>query len=372
MAINPDRPLIPPTPAAPQASEQAKAPVPTVPVLGADQVQATAQAKGLPAILTVPLPSQASYDQAKARLQTRVDADLALQNRDLPRKLYLRQNYETQFLSHPQPPAKGTVIMLHGYTAGPWQFEEAAARFHQAGYNVYAPRLPGHGMMSHDGSPSGEEMVDPWNIETYEKFIDAAYQEVAALGGPVNVVGLSGGSNIALRMAEKYPQIKGVVAMAPYLGPSTLARTANNVINSLSQHSFIKLPRLLDLIPYNKNVRSAPDYATPHTQGSLGNAQAMLSVGTRVDKLKVPVQFFTTEGDALAGKGPVARLHANSAPPKAALKDVAKGWYHFPAAEKVPHAMASPKQYDGANAIWDQVFESIDGSKAARREPENK
>lgn len=360
MAINPNRPVTPAAqpssaeparPAAP-ASTQAQQRVNIAP----DGVVTQGVTKGdVPAILKFStLPDQARYQQAVDKLQGRVQADLDLQDKKVPRDLYLRANYQSILLTQPTPSEKGTVIMLHGYTAGPWQFDEAAKKFHDAGYQVYAPRIPGHGMVTRDGMPSGAQMVAPGHEAEYEQFVDQVFDDAKALGGPVHVVGLSGGGGLGLRMAEQHPEIKGMVAMAPFVGPSEAARVTNNVLNGLARHTFLNLPAVLDLIPYNHNTRVSPDNPIPHTQGSLGNAQAMLSVGTKVNKITVPTQFLTTEGDLLSGAEPVAKLFQRSGGAKH------DGWFHFNAAAKVPHAMASPKQFDGANAIWDRVFDAID------------
>lgn len=381
MAINSNRPLNqavsqPVTqpasqPEASAASAQASAekPLPLVARTGIvgdrTSLKAGELSKGNPpAILSfAPMPDQARYEQAVGKLEQRVAADVALQDRSVKRSLYLRPNYQSFLLSQPQPSAKGTVIMLHGYTAGPWQYNESAERIHKGGYQVYVPRLPGHGFMKPDGLPSGEKMVDPWNLEEYERFIDETFAEAAALGGPVQVIGLSGGSNLALRMAEKYPQIKGVVAMAPYIGPDNRVPVVNRVVDAIARYTPIDLPRALDFVPYNKNERFANDPALPHTQGSLGNAQAMLSMGTKVRKVDVPVQFITTAGDMLSGTDAVGKLYERSG---GAGKH---GWYHFPEAEKVPHAMASPRQYDKADALWDKVFETLETGAQHNRKP---
>jgi len=136
------------------------------------------------------LPSQPAYEQAVKQLESRVDADLALQNTNKKQPLYLRQNYQSRLLTQPQPTGKGTVVLFHGYTAGPWQFKEAEELFFKAGYNVYVPRIPGHGFMKPNGTPTGEKMVDTWEVKTYDDFVAQVHADVSALGGPVQAIGL--------------------------------------------------------------------------------------------------------------------------------------------------------------------------------------
>ncbi|MBF2051827.1 MAG: alpha/beta fold hydrolase [Candidatus Sericytochromatia bacterium] len=363
MQIQPSQPVQPVRPATDAQPTTAQTSQAAAPATAPDRLSRSSASAPQPAILNLNLlPAPADYQQAVARLQQRVAADLSLQDRSQPRDSYLRDNYQSQFVAQPEPTPKGTVIMLHGYTAGPWQYDEAVSRFAEAGYNVYAPRLPGHGFMKPDGTPTGEDMVKPWERERYDQFIDQVYREAAALGGPVQVIGLSGGGNLALQMAEKHPQITGVVAMAPYVGPNATARQVNNAVNTLARHSFLKLPRLLDLIPYNRNIRNLAQAKTPHTQGTLANAQAMFSMGTELERVKVPVKFFTTEGDLLSGPDAVKDLYPGNAGRQ-------NGWTHFPAEAQVPHAMASPKQFQGAEAIWDQVFDTIEAGAAPKPLP---
>jgi esterase/lipase len=311
-----------------------------------------------------PLPAQAAFEQAVKRLENRVEADLALQDTQKPQPLYLRQNYQSHLLTQPQPTGKGTVVLFHGYTAGPWQFKEAEELFFKAGYNVYVPRIPGHGLMKPNGTPTGEKMVDTWEVKTYDDFVAQVHAEVSALGGPVQVIGLSGGANLALRMGERFSDLKSVTAMAPYIGPDDKLKATDRLLHVVDRYTPIKLSYLLDLKNYNKNTWVSADHPMPHTQGTLNNAYAMFSVGTRVDRVQVPLQVFTTEGDVLSGEKPVQKLLQRSGG--------LHGWYHFEAADKVPHAMASPLQNTEpgqAVALWKRVFETIDQGHLHTRRP---
>lgn len=322
-----------------------------------------------PAILNfTALPKQEAFETAVAQAQNRVDRDLSLQNTQTERKLYLRQNYQSILKTQPEPSAKGTVIMLHGYTAGPWQYQEAADQFFDKGFNVIVPRIPGHGFMEPDGTPSGEKMVHTWDEQQYETFVDEIYQEAKALGGAVHVIGLSGGSGLALRMAEKYDAISSVSAMTPYLGPDQRVRPAIAVLEALEKHSFIPVGKLMDLKPYGTNLRIDINHPMPHTQGSINNAYASLTVGARVEKVSVPVQYFTTSGDLLSGTPAVQGLIERSG----GLNS--NGWFHFPAEDQVPHAMASPKQNTAvgqSERLWDMVFDMVEKGQTHTQLPEN-
>src|SRR5688500_7488953 len=91
---------------------------------------------------------------AVARLERRIAAEKSLQSASAKGKVRLQAHAESVFLHTPN--AKGTVMLCHGFTAGPWQYEELAKRLQKEGYNVYAPRMPGHGFARPDGQITGE------------------------------------------------------------------------------------------------------------------------------------------------------------------------------------------------------------------------
>ena len=124
---------------------------------------------GLPAMMAWgALPSLPDYHKAVGRIEQGIQADLALQDTSVQRPLYLRQNYQPYLKAQPEPTEKGTVVMLHGYTAGPWQYNDSSQDFFEAGYNVFVPRIPGHGFMKPDGTPTGEKMIGQDDIAAYD------------------------------------------------------------------------------------------------------------------------------------------------------------------------------------------------------------
>jgi len=259
-------------------------------------VKPSVQAGGVAQAAAPIAPDLAAYRKAVANLQGQVDADVARLSKPGPDGLGLAPGMQSFLMVQPTPNAKGTVVLFHGYTAGPWQYPDMAERFYKAGYNVYVPRMPGHGYTTTGGKPTPEKL--PTTEAQYETWIDQTYRDVAALGAPVSVAGLSGGGNIALRMAEKYPSIKSCVAFSPYFGASGIKGSIFSFFNGADALTKGWAGRELDHIPTGKNY---PETKTPHTKGSLGQALAMNEVGRRVQKVPCPLQIVNTEGDFLSG-----------------------------------------------------------------------
>jgi pimeloyl-ACP methyl ester carboxylesterase len=94
------------------------------------------------------------------------------------------------------PDGPRTALLLHGLgvTGRSWQFQIPALA--AAGYRVLAPDFRGFGQSSYPGQTSIAEMAR-----------DAAVLLQALAGGPADVVGISMGGTVALRLALDYPDI---------------------------------------------------------------------------------------------------------------------------------------------------------------------
>ncbi len=108
------------------------------------------------------------------------------------------------------------VLFCHGFTGSPWSMLEWAKATAAAGYRVSLPRLPGHGTSWQEMNTTG------WR--DWYACVDREYQELAARCSQVFVTGLSMGGALALRLAEKHPEISGLVLVnAAVVGkPNTL------------------------------------------------------------------------------------------------------------------------------------------------------
>jgi carboxylesterase len=111
----------------------------------------------------------------------------------------------------------GTLV-VHGFTGNPQGLRGLAEAFAAGGFAVELPLLPGHGT-------TVEDMVttrwDDWSGAA-----EAAYRSLAERVDKVVVAGLSMGGTLSCWLAERYPEIAGVVLVntvvdvpAEMLGP---------------------------------------------------------------------------------------------------------------------------------------------------------
>ena len=100
------------------------------------------------------------------------------------------------------------VLLLHGWSACPFEMRELGERLHRTGLNVVGPRLAGHGTR-----------VEDFACSTAEDWWAAARQglAIAALSGrSVVIVGESMGGSLAVLLAQAFPNlIQQLILCAP-------------------------------------------------------------------------------------------------------------------------------------------------------------
>ncbi|MAG47470.1 hypothetical protein CL617_02595 [archaeon] len=101
-----------------------------------------------------------------------------------------------------------SVLLLHGFGANPFSFQEMSTFFSDLGYNVYSPRLPGHGTSGFD--------LEKYSWKDWEAESERAYLSLRENSEEVYVLGYSMGGDLALNLAKKYDIDKLVTMNAPY------------------------------------------------------------------------------------------------------------------------------------------------------------
>ena len=141
--------------------------------------------------------------QNYAEAVTRIEALQALDGPDV------RSDSGTRLWTHGAQTERA-IVFYHGYTNAPPQYKLLGEQFHQAGYNVLAPRLPHHGLQD-------PLTTDQMNL-TAEELITLAQEttDIAfGLGKRVTIAGLSCGGVMAGWAAAFRPDVFLAMGMAP-------------------------------------------------------------------------------------------------------------------------------------------------------------
>ncbi|MFC8300553.1 alpha/beta hydrolase [Micromonospora orduensis] len=124
----------------------------------------------------------------------------------------VRPESRSRLLSHGRR-ADRAVLLLHGYTLAPEQYDELAREFFDRGYNVWIPRAPRHGTVDR----GAHHRVGAAELTAYA---DDALRVVAGLGDEVGVVGISGGAVLAARLAQVHCDVvRHLLLLSPFFGP---------------------------------------------------------------------------------------------------------------------------------------------------------
>ncbi|HET6274845.1 MAG TPA: alpha/beta fold hydrolase [Candidatus Cybelea sp.] len=107
-----------------------------------------------------------------------------------------------------------SVLLLHGMSATPLQFERLASDLHNRGYNVLAPRLPHHGHADRL-SPALERL----HAEELQAAVDEYVAVAHELGERVTVAGFSLGGLLTAWTAQHY-DVDRAIPIAPFVGIS--------------------------------------------------------------------------------------------------------------------------------------------------------
>ncbi len=101
------------------------------------------------------------------------------------------------------------ILLIHGWTSVPYELYRLGIYLKENGYAVSAPLLPGHGT-----TPKNLENIkwSEWLVE-----IEKTYFDLKKSYSEVYVIGTSIGSSLALILAQKNSDLKGLVLLAtPY------------------------------------------------------------------------------------------------------------------------------------------------------------
>jgi carboxylesterase len=103
------------------------------------------------------------------------------------------------------------ALVIHGFTGNPHSMRGLAQAFADAGFAVELPRLPGHGTTVED--------LKTTSWADWSATVEAAYQDLAGRSDKVVVAGLSMGGTLTVWLAERHPEIAGIVAINAAVDP---------------------------------------------------------------------------------------------------------------------------------------------------------
>jgi carboxylesterase len=189
-----------------------------------------------PGVGTAPLPALGpapSFSDAVAGIRAiiaRDNADETLEKAALPR-LYEHGG-----------PVENALVVFHGFTNCPQQFDELARDFYARGCNVYVPLIPRHGKKDRLTRDLQYLTVDELQASAQE-----SYQLTRGLGKRITALGLSLGGSMTMWLAQTQP-VDLAVPISPFLMPIGFPRVvgmpAMNALDALPDQYWWWDPRV--------------------------------------------------------------------------------------------------------------------------------
>jgi esterase/lipase len=171
----------------------------------------------------------------------------------------------SQFLTHGHQTDRA-IVLFHGYTNCPQQFKLLGDQLHERGYNVWIPRMAGHG--------HADRLTDAHGRITAEQMIAAASSAIdiaQGLGAEVRVLGLSLGGLMTTWVAQNRSDVKRAVSIAQASGFKALPKRWTQLI----RRGILILPNQMQWWDATVQDRGAgPQHAYPR-YGTHGLAQLL-------------------------------------------------------------------------------------------------
>lgn len=257
--------------------------------------------------------------------------------------------------------ATPVVVLLHGFTNCPKQFDPLARELARKGFAVVVPLLPRHGMADVMTTElcrlNAEELV-----RAGERSLDVA----RGLGGPITVVGLSSSAVLAGWLAEHRADVDCAVLIAPALGPKGMPAAMVPLLTGALLH----VPNFYvwwdsKLRDRNPGPRQCyPRFASRAIAEVYRLGASVMREAARAKPRARRLVLVTTAGDDAVNNGMCA--------------DLARLWrargarvqtYQFPVAMRIHHDMIDPEQpYQRTAIVYPLLIQLIAarGSAGAR------
>jgi carboxylesterase len=156
-------------------------------------------------------------------------------------------------------PYPHAVLLLHGYSSSPQEFDTLIPLLQAANIPYYAPTLTGYGL--DDFRLLYQIQPDDWRRDAA-----AGYEFLSSFADEVSVVGHSTGANLALYVASKYP-VRNLVLSAANLAPSDKDLRFKNLIDSPLFGSVIRMAMPVFRKPIRRKDPIRGDTLDPSTAG---------------------------------------------------------------------------------------------------------
>ncbi len=188
-------------------------------------------------------------------------------------KPYLLHHHDSLDSKQQKGEKQKGILLIHGLMAAPFEVRQWADFLYAQGYNVYAPRLAGHGTSVIDlAKRNKQEWVDA---------VQRGYNILAECSDEIILAGFSTGAALALDIAIKQPNnFSAVISIS---APLKIKKFSANFASSINQWN-----RLLNWLNVSKAKK---EFVTNHADNPhINYLRCPVSSIVQIQKLMKPVR----------------------------------------------------------------------------------
>lgn len=271
-----------------------------------------------------PSPARGHEDALDRFHRTRAETDSGIRVDCLPR--LLTHGHKTE----------RAVVLLHGFTNCPKQFDSLAVLLYERGFNVYLPRVPRHGISNRMTTALTELTAEEMSACT-ESALDLAH----GLGDRVTVVGLSSTAVATAWLSAQRADVDEAVLIAPSLGPRGVSifwtRRLTSTILVVPNFFVWWDSKLKERVP--GPTQCYPRFSSRALAQIYRLGLDVIDSAAHAKPAARRVTIVTSASDEGISKGAVRELTSRWRARGAEIRD-----YEFPESLAVPHDMIDPEQ----------------------------
>ena len=193
------------------------------------------------------------------------------------------------------------MLVLHGFTGSPFSVRGIAEAMANAGRSVEMPLLPGHGTALEDMLPT--------TFADWSAAAEAAFQSLASRTETVVIAGLSMGGTLTCWLAERHPEVAGIILVNPFVEPWNDEMVAG--VQALADSGV----EVLDAIGSDISLEGVEERSYPGTplKPLLSLVQGVEVTSAGLGDISCPVLLFSSTNDHVVAPSNGAHLIANVA-----------------------------------------------------------
>lgn len=247
-----------------------------------------------------------------------------------------------------------SLVLLHGFTSCPQQFDVVGRMFHAQGWNVLIPRYPRHGYRDRLNT-SISELRSEHLLALANRAADAAH----GLGKHLTVAGMSLGGSLAGHLAQTHDHVDRAVLIAPMFGLRWIPRVLQPRLGSVAY----ALPNFYIWWDRRLKERLSPEYGYPRLSTHAYASLFKIASATAAAAQESPPKSKDIAVLTNAGEGGLENRFTYRLVEAWRAHGARVSTHEFPLSDRLPHDLIDPSHpSQNTELVYPVVTRLIEGA----------